>query len=62
MTMKLRLQNFWRAVKFFVTHGRVCRHEDMGAWWPCNMGADEVRMCSACERIEKRRFVPVHSE
>lgn len=55
MSMKLKVQNLGRALRYFVTHGRLCRHEDMGAWWPCNYGADEVRTCSACDRIEKRR-------
>jgi len=55
MTMKLRLQNLGRALRYLVTHGRLCRHEDMRAWWPCNFGHDEIRICGACDRIEKRQ-------
>lgn len=54
MGIKLRVQNTWRASWYLVTHGRRCRHEKIGAWWPCNYGADEVRMCPTCDLIEKR--------
>jgi hypothetical protein len=54
VSMKLRIQNLGRALRYFVTHGRFCQHEKMGSWWECNHGLDEVRMCSACDRIEKR--------
>lgn len=52
--MNLWLANLARAWRYLVLHGHWCRHRRMGAWWPCNFGADEVRMCPACNRIEKR--------
>jgi hypothetical protein len=50
----LTLENFGRAVRYLLTHGHLCRHPKMGEWWPCNFGADEVRHCGDCGRIEKR--------
>jgi hypothetical protein len=53
--MRLAVENVGRAVRHFFRTGRWCRHPGMGCWWPCNFGADEVRLCSDCGRIEKRQ-------
>jgi hypothetical protein len=55
--MSLQLTNAASAVRYLLAHGRWCRHPSMGDWVPCNFGADAVRMCPDCDRIEKRPAV-----
>jgi hypothetical protein len=52
--MKLWLTNASRAVRYLLRHGHWCTHPGMGAWWPCNFGAEEIRMCPDCDQVEKR--------
>jgi hypothetical protein len=56
MNVQWILQNFDREITYFITHGHFCKHEDMGPWCVCNMGADEVRVCNSCDRLEKRKY------
>lgn len=56
MTARLAIENMLRALRYLMTHGHWCHHGNMGDWWPCNFGADEVRMCATCDRVEKREM------